>query len=345
MINREIRLSNLEVSSTFIWLAPHEGVKGSVLMVPENKLLEEKIANKMKQAGDFLRKEEEPTMVQLLDSWYYLAPVKTIKRFYGFIGVLWEESAGAESKERLLQDVKVFAKWCTIIFERMHTEKITAELMVEKERKRIGEEIHDLISGRLFSAVCATTVLTRSAKVNGEVREQLQLIARTVNQALCDLRSIIYSFKATSTEQRFGQQTKRYLEEIAKLHGISVTLKAPEESAGMESHQARALHRIICETANNAVRHGHCQNLSIELLKEGTELYLTITDDGIGFDPAESTGKHQGLGLANITHLANSMQAILTIESNSGQGTRISINIPNQTVKTTGAETLGEEAS
>ena len=338
-------LTVTEVSSTFIWLAPQEGVQDSILMTPENKLLEQKMANEKSQGLYNLRNEEEATMVQLVDSWYYLAPVKTMTHFYGFIGVLWDESAGVESKERLLQYVRVLAKWGTIIYERVQTEKMMVKWMVEEEQKRIGGEIHDLISGRLFSAVCSTSVLTRSAKVDGEIREQLKLIARTVNQALKDLRSIIYSLKAVSNEQRFGQQTTRYLDEVAKLHGISVSLQIHEESASIGGHQARALHRIICEAASNAVRHGQCKNLSIVLIKEETELHLTITDDGIGFEPTNRTGKHQGLGFANITSLVNSMHAILTIESNSGQGTRIRIIVPNETAKITCEKTFGEEAS
>ncbi|WP_242833756.1 histidine kinase, partial [Desulfosporosinus sp. OT] len=260
------------VASTFVWLSPEEGVKGTIQMTPYNELFEEKIANELGKAWNNLRNEEEATFVRLVHSWYYLAPVKTKTKFYGFIGIFWDVTASDESKARLLQNVRVVAGWSAIIYERVYTQDMTAQSMIKMEQKRIGEEIHDLISGRLFSAVCATSVLMKSAKVDEKDKEQLQLIASTVNQALNELRSIIHSLKNTPNEQWFERQIKRYLDTVAKLHGISVSLVIKEEFANIKRQQARALHRIICEAASNAVEHGHCKNLSIELMNKRSEL-------------------------------------------------------------------------
>ncbi|ODA41488.1 sensor histidine kinase [Desulfosporosinus sp. BG] len=333
------------VDSTFVWLSPQEGIKGSIQMTPYNKLLEEKIANELGKAWNDLRNEEEATFVRLVHSWYYLAPVKTKTNFYGFIGIFWDSTANDESKARLLQNVRVVAEWSAIIYERVHTENMTAKSMIEMEQKRIGDEIHDLISGRLFSAVCATSVLMRSAKVDEKDKEQLQLIASTVNQALSELRSIIHVLKKTPNEQWFERQIKRYLDIVAKLHGISVSLLIKEEFANIERQHARALYRIICEAASNAVEHGHCKNLSIELMNKRSELHLTIIDDGIGFEPVNSAGEQHGLGLTNITCLAHSMNAISSIESHMGRGTRIKIIVPNEQTKITTVKTFEEVVS
>ena len=323
-----------KVSSNFVWLVPQEGANSLIQMTPENKHLEEKIANGLEQTWRDLQNEEKATMVQLVDSWYYLAPIKTTKRFYGFIGVSWDEASCVKSKERLHRYVRTLAEWSTIIYERVHTEYLTAKSMVEEEQKRICGEIHDLISGRLFSVVCATSILTRSAELEVKDREQLKLIASTVNQAHSELRSIIYSLKANSTKQRFGQQIKRYLDAVAKLHGISISLRIDEESASIGGSRVRALHRIICEAVSNAVEHGQCKHLSVELIYEGSELHLIITDDGIGFQTINCTEEHKGLGLCNIVSLANSMNGMLFVESHSGLGTKIRIIVQNEEVET-----------
>nr|WP_242833621.1 ATP-binding protein [Desulfosporosinus youngiae] len=317
------------VDSAFVWLYSQNGDKNSILLTPENKRQEVVIANESGQVWDNLRNEEEAALVQFGDTWYYLAPVKTATCFYGFIGVFWDEATSAKFKERLHQNVRLLAEWSAIIYERVDTDNRAVKSMIEAERKRIGEEIHDLSSGRLFSAVCATSALAKSEKVDIKDREQLKLITSTVNQALSELRSIIYSLKVTS-DKDWLQQIKRYLYEVERLHGVSVSLVISEMDVDLGGQQARALYRIIHEAANNALKHGRCKNLTVEFMNIGEELHLTITDDGKGFEPINSADEHQGLGLINMTSLAHSINAILSIETHLGQGTLIRIVLPNE---------------
>lgn len=334
-----------EASSTIIWLAPREGTKGSILMTPENKVLEDKISKEIEQSWDSLRNKDEATLVQIGDaSGYYLVPIKTKTRCYGFIGVFWDNAASPEFKERLLKQVRFLAEWSAIIYERVHTESLMVKSIAQMEQKRISEEIHDLISGQLFSVVCAASALTRSPEVDGQAREHLQLIASTANQALSELRLIVHSLEASSIDQ-WVHQIKRYLNVVEKLHEISVNFHIGEEINKIEIRQARSLHRIIYEAVNNAVEHGHCRIISIELVYEGPQLYLTIADDGIGFDPVNMNREHQGIGLRNISNLADSMNAIVSIESYSGKGTKIRIIVPTERLKSTGEKMYEEEAS
>jgi signal transduction histidine kinase len=56
------------------------------------------------------------------------------------------------------------------------------------------------------------------------------------------------------------------------------------------------------------------------------QLVMTVTDDGIGFDPAEV--RQTGLGMVNIGDYADAMNATLEIESEPGRGTRLKLVIP-----------------
>lgn len=338
----ELILKFTNVDSTFIWLAPQVKKNSYIFSTSENELRDEEIARELEQAWENLR-DEEIALIQISEPWYYLAPIKTGQGFYGFIGVLWDEMACSEAKEELLKKTKTTAEWSAMVYERLYTENLRVRSTLETERKRISAEIHDLISGRLFGAVCAASVLTRTADLAEKDREQLKLMARTINQALRDLRSIIHSLDAASDEQWF-EKTKHYLDDIARLHGIFVSWQIHEESTNIDDQMAKALHRIICEAANNAVKHGRCQNLSVELVTNKAELGLSISDDGIGFEQAGSY-EHQGLGLSNIKRLANAMNASLVIKSDLGQGTRIKIIVPRESSEVPGETIYEEEAS
>lgn len=331
-----------KVNSAFVCLAPQKSLDSFVSVIPENKLLKAGIANKLIHSWDDLKHQEEAALIKVTDLWYYLVPIEINQTFYGFIGVLWDKRASAEFKENLRQDLIILAEWCAIIYEMVYAETYRARSILEVEQKRIAEEIHDFIMGRLFSAVCATSVLIRSATIAEKDREQLQLIASTVNQALRDLRSIIYSLSSTSNEKNL-LQIRRYLKETEKLHGINVSLLINEDGIQIGGQQVRALYRIICEAANNAIQHGQCKSLNVEIIPDGSELCLMISDDGFGFDPQNTSNEDWGLGLSNIRKIAQSLNGFLSIESNSGQGTQMKILVPNK--KTELLKMSKEEAS
>jgi signal transduction histidine kinase len=51
---------------------------------------------------------------------------------------------------------------------------------------------------------------------------------------------------------------------------------------------------------------------------------MEIQDDGIGFDPSKLKA-HNGNGLASMRERAKAIDASITVESQEGQGTRISL--------------------
>ena len=54
------------------------------------------------------------------------------------------------------------------------------------------------------------------------------------------------------------------------------------------------------------------------------QMHLLIKDDGLGFDPVEISPDH--LGIAIMRERANSIEAILKIDSQVGEGTTIELN-------------------
>ena len=59
-------------------------------------------------------------------------------------------------------------------------------------------------------------------------------------------------------------------------------------------------------------------------------LKLTITDDGVGFDPNK---KKKGIGLRNIVSRVKKIKGVLDIDSTPGKGTTIKVTIPAKYVE------------
>ena len=84
--------------------------------------------------------------------------------------------------------------------------------------------------------------------------------------------------------------------------------------------------RLAREALNNAVRHSRAHTITVRCEVGDDSFSLMVRDDGCGFDPNSIPADH--LGLRNMHHLAEQIQAHLTIESIREQGTTITIQVP-----------------
>jgi signal transduction histidine kinase len=87
------------------------------------------------------------------------------------------------------------------------------------------------------------------------------------------------------------------------------------------------LFRVLQEALQNAVKHSHAQDFKVELRGAPDEIYLTISDRGIGFDQQEALG-NRGLGLISMRERLQLVNGALAIASKPGQGTTIRARVP-----------------
>jgi signal transduction histidine kinase len=100
----------------------------------------------------------------------------------------------------------------------------------------------------------------------------------------------------------------------------SVPRAVPEDTA-------LCLYRIAQEGLHNVVKHSGGTAARVELTMEGSELRLTIADDGVGFDP-ETMGANGSLGLVSMNERARFVHGLLTVNSQAGKGTRVEVRVP-----------------
>jgi signal transduction histidine kinase len=87
-----------------------------------------------------------------------------------------------------------------------------------------------------------------------------------------------------------------------------------------------ALLRIVREAVTNTARHGKASEVTVSLVSDGN-LELRISDNGIGFDPAEE-GDGWGFGLISMRERAQALGGQLNVRSGAGEGTSIEVVIP-----------------
>ena len=85
------------------------------------------------------------------------------------------------------------------------------------------------------------------------------------------------------------------------------------------------LYRIAQEQLNNIRKYAKASAVEISLWEDNTNLFFSIKDDGVGFDPEV---KAKGIGLKNIASRVDFYSGTMKIVSSPGNGCSIDITIP-----------------
>jgi signal transduction histidine kinase len=87
------------------------------------------------------------------------------------------------------------------------------------------------------------------------------------------------------------------------------------------------LYRVAQEALRNVGRHAAARRVDVSLSRDGSEVLLSITDDGRGFDPGVASSG-QGLGLRSVDERVRMVSGRVVIDSVPGRGTALRIYVP-----------------
>jgi len=107
---------------------------------------------------------------------------------------------------------------------------------------------------------------------------------------------------------------------------IPCLVQVPENLPVLSDAKAIGLFRILQEALTNVMRHAQAHTVELTLTLEGDELCLTVSDDGVGF-VAES-GRPTSFGLVGMRERVLIMGGQLSLESEPGEGTTLTVRVP-----------------
>ncbi len=119
-----------------------------------------------------------------------------------------------------------------------------------------------------------------------------------------------------------------YAQQFTRRTGIVVQFVCENHGARLAPELESLLFRICQEALTNCAKHSRATSAMVTLIKIGRPIILTITDNGVGFEPLQLGREGRiGLGLLNMREMTEVAGGALAIESTPGKGTRIAIEI------------------
>ncbi len=193
-------------------------------------------------------------------------------------------------------------------------------LAQEEERQRLALDLHDDLGGSL-------SVLTRQIdELNEQNQHILQSPLQLLNKIVVDLRTVSHHLMPSSFAEK---GLKRVVEESIEMANRQAKTAFMFVESGDEKRlmiEAEVhIYRIIKELLNNILKHADADKAVLQMIYLPDLLYISIEDNGRGFDFSDK--ESWGIGLKNINLRTSYLKALLSIESSPGR-TLICLEIP-----------------
>ncbi|MCX6035351.1 MAG: PAS domain S-box protein [Chloroflexi bacterium] len=197
-------------------------------------------------------------------------------------------------------------------------------LAVLEERQRLAQNLHDAVNQSLFSAGLIAEVLPRLWERDQEdARRSLEDLRRLTRGAQAEMRVLLAELRpSTLTDSDLGDLLRLLGNALSGRTNLPVSVTVTGEFI-LPTEVQVAFYRMCQEALNNVAKHAKASQVEIDLKQEGAVIELRIRDDGQGFDPEQAFSGHYGLSM--MQERAEAVGALLSITSQSGHGTELTI--------------------
>jgi two-component system, NarL family, sensor kinase len=191
------------------------------------------------------------------------------------------------------------------------------DVAVIEERRRIAREIHDTLAQGLAAIRLQLELAQGEADLPPQATKALQLAYHIAGENLVDARRAVGELR--SDRPSLESELSAAIDAVRRLGPTEIVANLDSVPA-LPTNVVHELGRIAQEAMLNAMRHACARNLRVRLTSVPGVVWLAITDDGKGFEPARVS---TGFGLQGLRERAAVIGADLSISSAPGQGAEI----------------------
>ncbi|MFW0736564.1 tetratricopeptide repeat-containing sensor histidine kinase [Flavobacterium sp. T12S277] len=196
-----------------------------------------------------------------------------------------------------------------------------------KEKKKVAQDLHDGVLGRMFGVRISLDSLDKvdeleAAPKRKKYLEELKKIEEDIREISHDLNreksELINNFIAI-LNKLFEDQRNTYGTKLVSSFDSNIKWELVSNTVKIN------LYRIVQEALQNCNKYAEATTIVVEFKSEVDHLVLSIADDGVGFNT--KTTKN-GIGLHNIQYRAAECKGVVSLKSVKGEGTLLVVKIP-----------------
>jgi len=220
-----------------------------------------------------------------------------------------------------------------LISQREQLRKLATELAMteERERQNIATELHDTVGQQLAAAKMKMDALAGNpdcSSKSGELAKAYNLILKAIS---C-IRSLTFEISPPTLYMvGFEAAVHSLCEKFEEETRIFVDFAEEGDAKFIGKNLRGTLYRMVRELLHNIAKHADAERASVSLKCVGNAFEICVEDTGAGFDATEvlwQGNKNNCLGLFSIKQRIEYLGGSMTIDSQPGAGSRITLRVP-----------------
>ncbi|MGM9945142.1 MAG: ATP-binding protein [Lysinibacillus sp.] len=236
-----------------------------------------------------------------------------------------DENTGEKEYLLVLRDQETFKKAQeAAINKKMIRALIEAQ---ESEHKRLAQELHDGVGQSLFSLSIALQAIESNIQDNARLNDYISEVRTELEKVMNDVNAYSHQLRPHSLDQLGLEPTIQAM--IESIQKVTPDLNIQLTTRGLNRCDPAVeinLYRITQEALHNIVKYAQATQVQIHIKKDDSNIYMTIQDNGIGFE--RENIQSEGLGLKHMEERVDQLGGTCKILSSLGRGTCIDIAIP-----------------
>ena len=223
-------------------------------------------------------------------------------------------------------------RYAELAHNREELQELSARLVdaQETERRSLSRELHDEVGQALGLLLMDVGRLSNQIGTDPRGQEMVQRIKTVAERTVQTVRNMALLLRPSMLDDLgLVSALEWYAREVSRSSETEVEVKAENVSETLPDPLMVTIYRVVQEAVNNAQRHAHAKNITVELKETGTSVQVQIKDDGSGFDGKRT----RGIGLLGMEERVKRLGGTITIESQPGAGTTIRAELPLHVAK------------
>ena len=201
----------------------------------------------------------------------------------------------------------------------------------QAERDRISRLLHDDLQQSIFAAKVQTTSLDEAYR-RGDL-ESAQTDLNQIRNLLDESISLTHNLSidlspAVLQGEGLSDALTWLATQMHENYGLDVSIQTNGVSTRFEDTLRILLFQAVREALFNVVKHAQTLHAAVKVEKTDSRILITVSDGGVGF-PYDALDPKNGMGgLAHLRRRVDLMGCNLDIQSQPGEGTRVTIQVP-----------------
>jgi signal transduction histidine kinase len=206
------------------------------------------------------------------------------------------------------------------------------QLATTRERNRLARDLHDTLAHTLSAVAVELEAVDSLWDVDpAQAHSLLERSLSATRTGLTETRRALQALRSSPLEDMgLALAVRQEAETVAERSNWILDLNIAESMDGLPAGIEQCVYRVAQEALANASHHAQAQQVEVGLVRQDHGLTLTVSDDGIGFDP-DTVDAERHLGTRGMRERAEMAGGRLGIESAPGRGTTVRLTVEEAT--------------